>query len=118
MKYKVPDTTKKIVKAVLQDTAARSRRRAAGKLTKFDKTAAAAVKAARDDMIMPGFAPEIRDIVTDKIIESIESNKPWERMGETYCGREMFYYLRVQYIYHVAVRMDMICETPITRKRR
>ena len=117
MIYKVPVTTKKIVRAALQDTAARSKRRAAGKLTKFDKMMESATKAARGDMIMPGFAPEIKNIVTDKIIDSIANNEPWERMGDTYCGREMFYNLRLQYIYHVAVRMGIICEQS-TRKRR
>ena len=118
MIYKVPVTTKKIVRAALQDTDARSKRRAAGKLTKFDKMMESATKAARGDMIMPGFAPEIKDIVTDKIIDSIANNEPWERMGDTYCGREMFYNLRLQYIYHVAVRMGIICDTQSTRKRR
>lgn len=108
MKYKVPDTTKRIVIAVMQDTSARSRRRASGNLTEFDKKATAAIEAARKDMVIPGCTPEMRDFVTDKIIESITRNRPWEKMGETYCCRQSFYYLRVQYIYHVAVRMEII----------
>lgn len=105
---KINDNVKTIVKAVIKDSAARRRRKAAGEQTVFDRTADAAIEAALSQLAMPKMAAAIRKEVLAKIMDSLEHNMPWETVGDTYMGRRQFYGLRNEFIYLVARNMGMV----------
>ena len=119
MRYKLEEDTKKIVRAIMNGEAKRSRRKRSGNSTEFDRRAEEATQKAKDMMRLPGFDNNTRKRVIDKICESLQYNTPWELLGETYCCRRLFYQYRKEYCYYVALNMGLIQKgSEINEKRR
>lgn len=74
----------------------------------FAKRAADAIEKAKDDLDVGEMDAGVRDVIIDKIYQSIAYGQAWELLGETYCSRGMFYQYRKQFCYLVADNMGLI----------
>lgn len=79
-----------------------------GKQSPFQKRGADAIRRAKDELDVGDIAPDVQRVIVEKIYQSIAYATPWELLGETYCGRGMFYQYRKQFVYLVADNMGMI----------
>ena len=75
----------------------------AGKTSPFSKRAAEAIRKAKDDMDVGNIDPGVRDVIVEKIYQSIAYGTPWEHMGETYCYRGQFYQYRKQFCFLIGI---------------
>lgn len=107
MAYKLDKNTKTIVRAIMRDQRQRERRRNTKQYTAFDKRADEAVKYAKRNIRLCGFEDKARNRIIDKICQSLQDNTPWELLGETYCGRRLFYEYRNEFCYHVAIALEI-----------
>lgn len=108
MKYRLNEDEKKIVKAIIQADIARKDRVQRGIETEFDRIAEKAIQAAGKEISMPGYEEQMKQYIIGKIYKSIRDHIPWEKMGETYCCRKLFYRYRKQYCYWIAVHMGIV----------
>ena len=108
MVHRMDEDTKKIIKAIIHGDQKRQKRTKAGSHTDFDMLAAEAIKAAKEELPLPGTDPEIRRRIIDKLYDSLAHNTPWELLGETYCCRRLFYEYRKEFCYLVALHMGII----------
>ena len=60
MVHRMDEDTKKIIKAIIHGDQKRQKRTKAGSHTDFDMLAAEAIKAAKEELPLPGTDPEIR----------------------------------------------------------
>lgn len=79
-----------------------------GNPSPFSKRAMEAIRKAKDEMNVGDAAPGVRDVIIDKIYQSIAYGQPWELLGETYCYRGQFYQYRKQFCFLVADNMGLI----------
>lgn len=105
---KADEQQRAIVKAVMRDTEEREKRKAAGKMTKFDHLVESAIGKAKKELRLPTDRNDVREIMIGKICESLEHVKPWEHLGETCLGRRGFYEYRSTFIWYVAKNMGMM----------
>jgi len=106
-RYAVDNDEKKIVCAVLHSDERRRKRITNGKGSPFDKQAAAAVDRAKERFDIPDTTQAVRDEILRKVIRSLADRTPWEKIGETYCCRELFYKYRKQFLYLCAVELGL-----------
>ncbi len=107
MKYKLDEDEKKIIKTIIHNGPLREKRKKAGTLTEFDERAESAIRAAKADLRLDGYNATARRHIVRKLHESIEHNTPWEMLGNTYCGRRLFYRIRQQYMLLIAKHMGL-----------
>ena len=79
-----------------------------GNPSSFSEQAAEAIRKAKDDMDVGDIAPDVRNVIIEKIYQSIAYSQPWERLGETYCYRGQFYQYRKQFCFLIAENMGLI----------
>lgn len=108
MPHKLDRESKKIVKAIIHGDVKRQKRIRAGQPTSFDVKASKAIEEARRALELPGYEEQIREVVINKIYESLLYNTPWELLGETYCCRRLFYEYRMKFMYLIAIDMDIV----------
>lgn len=108
MRYKLDSDAKKIVRAIIHGDKARKERRSRGTETEFDLMADNAIEAAGRDMELADYGKETRQYIIDKMYASVRDNIPWEKTGETYCCRRLFYAYRQQYCYRIAMHMGLV----------
>ena len=108
MGHNLDKNTKALVKIIIKDQSGRDKRKSNGRYTAFDTRAQTAVEAAKDKIELQGFSNNARKHVIEKICQSLEDGTPWELLGETYCGRRLFYEYRKEFCFYVAEAMDMI----------
>ena len=101
------DNEKKIIIGVIQGSKEREQRRKNKQQTELDKAIDRAIEKAKREMELSAYG-KAREIIIAKIHESIETNTPWEFMGNTLCGRRMFYSYRQQYMRRIAENMGVI----------
>lgn len=102
---------KELVRAIIKSNPKRLARISAGKGSKFDKMAAYAISEAINNVNIGTSSPEVREVITKKIIDSIETDTAWEHMGDTYCGRSTFYAYRKRFMKLIAINIGAIQDT-------
>lgn len=108
MIYYIDQNTKKIVKGIVQSEEARERRRKKGQETEFDIKVEEAIRKAQEEMVIRNCCAGSRITIIHKLHESLEDNRPWEKMGDTLCHRRLFYAYRIQYMWRIAVNLGII----------
>ena len=78
------------------------------KQSTFARKAADAIVKAKDELDVGDIAPDVRDVIVEKIYQSIAYGQAWEYLGETYCYRGQFYQYRKQFCFLVADNMGLI----------
>lgn len=107
-RYYMDDDEKKIIRSIVRLDDKRRRGKLKRRITNFDKKAAAAIEAAEREIDLGGAIGEARDELMAKIRLNIISGTTWERIGETYCGRDTFYRYSRRYQYLIARNMGLI----------
>ena len=102
------ENEKRIIKSLVRLDDKRRRGELKREATPLDRKAHEAITKAECDIELGGAAEDIRAIIISKIRENIISGTTWERMGETYCGRDTFYRYSRRYQYLIARNMGMI----------
>lgn len=102
------DDEKRIIRSIVRLDEKRRRGKLKRKETHFDRKARAAIEAAERDIELGGATGEVRDIIVEKIRENIISGTTWERIGETYCGRDTFYRYSRRYQFLIGRNMGII----------
>ena len=102
------DDEKRIIRSIVRLDEKRRRGKLKRKETHFDRTARAAIEAAERDIELGGATGEVHDIIVEKIRENIISGTTWERIGETYCGRDTFYRYSRRYQFLIGRNMGII----------
>ena len=112
MAHTIDDDTKKIVKAIVHGDQKRKNRKRKGIHTDFDRRAEEAIRAAKRELPLHDMDQAARAHIIDRIYKSLLYNTPWERLGETYCCRRLFYEYRMEFCYLIAVHMGIIEKQP------
>ena len=107
-RYYLDDDEKRIVRAIIHGDSKRRKRIQDGNASAFDRSAAAAVDKAIDEFTLTGITGQAREVITQKVIQSIADCTPYELIGETYCGRRQFYEHRRRFCHLVAVNMGIL----------
>lgn len=107
-RYRMDDDEKRIIRSIVRLDEKRRRGKLKRKETYFDRKARAAIEAAERDIELGGATGEVRDIIVGKIRENIISGTTWERIGETYCGRDTFYRYSRRYQFLIGRNMGII----------
>jgi len=107
-RYRMDDDEKRIIRSIVRLDEKRRRGKLKRKETHFDRKARAAIEAAERDIELGGATGEVRDIIVEKIRENIISGTTWERIGETYCGRDTFYRYSRRYQFLIGRNMGII----------
>ena len=107
-RYRMDDDEKRIIRSIVRLDEKRRRGKLKRKETNFDRKARAAIEAAERDIELGGATGEVRDIIVEKIRENIISGTTWERIGETYCGRDTFYRYSRRYQFLIGRNMGII----------
>lgn len=107
-RYRMDDDEKRIIRSIVRLDEKRRRGKLKRKETHFDRKARAAIEAAERDIELGGATGEVRDIIVEKIRENIISGTTWERIGETYCGRDTFYRYSRRYQFLIGHNMGII----------
>lgn len=100
---------RQIVHAAVRLDSRRTRKQSA-----FTQRAADAISKAKDELDVGDISPDVRDVIVEKIYQSIAYGQAWEYLGETYCYRGQFYQYRKQFCFLVADNMGLID----TKRRR
>lgn len=101
-KYNLSYNERTIVHALVRENARR------GVQSSFNRRGDAAIRHAKEELDIGDASPEVRDVIIDKIYQSIAHSTAWEYLGETYCSRGSFYQLRKQFCFLIADSMGMI----------
>lgn len=112
MAHTIDDDTKKIVKAIVHGDQKRKNRKRKGIHTDFDRRAEEAIQAAKRELPLADMDETARAHIIDRIYKSLLYNTPWERLGDTYCCRRLFYEYRMEFCYLVAVHMGIVERQP------
>lgn len=110
------DNEKKIIIGVIQGSREREQRRKNRQQTELDIQIDKAIEKAKKEMEVSAYGTA-RELIIAKLHESIETGTPWEFMGNTLCGRRMFYLYRQQYMRRIAENLGVIRDTNKTKKR-
>lgn len=97
---------KKLVVDIIKGDEPRRRRVRRKNATEFDKKVQNAIAKAKADLDLGDMSAEIRTELIDKIVDSISTYTPWEKIGETYCCRQSFYNYRNRFIELVAEYLE------------
>lgn len=108
MRHKINKGAEKIVRAIIQDSEARQKRKRSGKQSEFDILADEAIAKGKKDIHFPDCTASIRKHLINKIFDSLANSTPWELQGETYCCRRLFYTYRKEFCYLVAKHLKII----------
>jgi hypothetical protein len=107
-RHKIDKGAEKIVRAIIQDSEARQKRKRSGRQSEFDILADEAIAQGKNDLHFPDCAVSIRKHLINKICDSLANSTPWETLGETYCCRRLFYAYRKEFSYLVAKHLKVI----------
>ena len=108
MTYIVDADTKKIVKGLVHSERERASRKREAHQTDFDKRVEEAIRKAQADMVIVNCCAGTRIAIIQKLHQSLTDNRPWEAMGDTLCGRRLFYTYRKQYMWRIAKNIGII----------
>lgn len=108
--YKVDRHTKAIVKGIMAKERERRRRKRRHQMSEFDRLAEEATRKADGLASIEGFSEEAKRVVIRSLHKSLGEGVPWEKLGDVYVGRRLFYELRSEYIYHVGASLGLIRE--------
>lgn len=106
--YRLDDDEKRIIRSAIRLDDKRRRGKIKRHKTRFDKKAREAIKKAERDIELGGATEEVRAVLIRKIRENIINGTTWERLGETYCGRDTFYRYSRNYQHLIARYMGII----------
>lgn len=90
-RYHMDEDEKRIVRSMVRLDDKRRRGKLQRRETSFDRKVRAAIERAESEVDLGGAQGEARDVILAKVRENIISGTTWERIGETYCGRDAFY---------------------------
>lgn len=107
-RYRMDDDEKRIIRSIVRLDDKRRRGKLKRHETHFDRKARAAIEAAEREIELGGATGEVRDVIVGKIRENIISGTTWERIGETYCGRDTFYRYSRRYQFLIARNMGIV----------
>lgn len=107
-RYCLDADEKRIVRSLIRLDDKRKRGKLKRTATAYDRKIGAAIERAGRDVDLGGAQGEAHDEILAKIQQHIITNTPWERIGETYCGRGTFYAYARRYMFLVARYVGLI----------
>ncbi len=90
-RYYMDDDEKRIVRSLVRLDDKRRRGKLKRRETPIDRKTRAAIERAEKEIELGGATGEVRELLIAKIRENIIGGTTWERLGETYVGRDTFY---------------------------
>lgn len=107
-RYYMDEDEKRIVRSMIRLDDKRRRGKLKRRVTSFDRKVQAAIERAEAQVDLGSAQGKGRDELMAKIRESIITNTPYERIGETYCARNTFYGYARRFQFLIASNMGLI----------
>lgn len=107
-RYYLDADEKRIVRSLIRLDDKRKRGKIKRRATAYDRRVGAAIERAGRDVDLGGAKETAHAEMLEKIKQHIITNTPWERIGDTYCGRGTFYTYARRYMFLVAQYVGLI----------